>query len=131
MAFRNVEDTNHYKKYKLSTNYLEAPLELRYAVNPEKPNGTFKVALGVKIGTMVNAHTKGKTLQNRAGGTINAYTLKETTKRYFNTTRVSGTLRVGYGNFTVFGTYQVSSLLRDGAGPILHPYSIGLTLSGL
>ena len=28
-------DTNHYKKYKLSTAYLEAPVELRYSSNPE------------------------------------------------------------------------------------------------
>jgi hypothetical protein len=129
--FRDVADTSHFKKFKLSTNYAEAPLELRFSADPESSGGGFKVALGVKIGTMLNAHTKGKNLQTKSGSTLNSYTLKETSKKYFNGTRLSGTARVGYGNFSLFGSYQVTNLLKDGVGPVIHPYSIGLTLSGL
>jgi hypothetical protein len=131
LNFRNVADTNQFKKFKLSTNYVEAPLELRFAANPERSSGSFKVAIGAKIGTMVNAHTKGKNFQNKAGNSINSYTVKETSKRYFNSTRLSGTTRIGYGNFSLFGSYQITNLLKDGVGPVIHPYTIGLTLSGL
>ena len=131
LNFRNVTDTNQFKKFKLSMTYAEAPVEIRYTVNPEKSGGSFKVALGAKIGTMLNAHTKGKNFQSKSGTTINAFTVKETSKRFFNTTRLSGTARVGYGNFSLFANYQITNLIKDGAGPVIHPYTLGLTLSGL
>jgi len=39
LPFTNVRDTNHFKKTKLATNYVEAPLELRYAANPQTGKG--------------------------------------------------------------------------------------------
>lgn len=131
LAFRNVADTNYYKKFKLSTVYLEAPIELRFATDPEHNARSWKFAVGGKIGTMINAHTKGKNLLNKSGNTINAYTMKETSKRFFNSTRLSATARVGIGVFSLFGSYQVNNYLKDGAGPDLHPYSVGLSISGL
>ncbi|RYX99331.1 hypothetical protein EON78_03710 [bacterium] len=56
-----------------------------------------------------------KTLQNSSGTTLNDYVMKESSKRYFNTTRIVGTARVGYGHFTLFGTYQFTNLFKDGA----------------
>ena len=40
-------------------------------------------------------------------------------------------MRVGYGNLSLFGTYQIGSLIKEGLGPQVKPYTIGLTLSGL
>jgi hypothetical protein len=131
LTFKNVADTNYYKKYKLSLAYLEVPLELRFSSNPEHPGKSLKFAIGGKIGTLVNAHTKGKNLLNKAGTALNTYTVKENSKRYFNGTRLSGTARIGYGNFSLFGSYQITTLLKDVAGPPIHPYSVGLTLSGI
>ena len=87
--------------------------------------------MGVKVGTMLNAHTKGKTLVNKNGATPNAYTEKESKKTFFNTTRLAATARVGIGHFSLFGAYSITSFLKDGAGPSLHPYQVGLTISGL
>jgi hypothetical protein len=131
LPFRNVADTNYFKKFKLSTVYLEAPVELRFTANPEYNSKSWKFAIGGKIGTMINAHTKGKNLLNKSGGTLNSYTVKENSKRFFNSTRLSAIARVGIGVFSVFGTYQINTYLKDGAGPELHPYSIGISLSGL
>ena len=131
LAFTNTAKTNHYKKYKLATTYLEAPVELRYALNPENTNKSIKFALGAKIGTLLNAHTKAKNLQNSSGSLLNAYTMKLNSKRYFNSTRLSGTARVGMGIFSLFGSYQINTLLKEAVGPEIHPYTIGLTISGL
>lgn len=131
LPFRNVDSTDHFKKYKLATTFLEAPVELRYTANPENQKKSFKVALGIKVGTMLNAHTKGKTLQNRGNTTINNYTEKEARKTFFNTTRLAGTARVGLGNFSLLGTYTITSFLKDGAGPTIRPYQIGFCISGL
>jgi len=131
LPFRNVDSSNHFKKYKLVTVFAEVPVELRYTFNPQKERKSWKAALGVKVGTMINAHTKGKTLQNSSGTTINSYTMKESKKTFFNGTRVVATARVGMGSFSLVGTYQLSTLLKDGAGADIRPYQIGLCISGL
>ena len=56
-----------YKKYKIATSYLEVPVELRFASNPTSYNKSLKVALGIKVGTMVDAHTKAKISRDREG----------------------------------------------------------------
>jgi hypothetical protein len=95
LPFRDASDTNHFKKYKIATTFLEAPVELRYSSNPDDNRKSFKIAVGAKIGVLVNAHTKGKELQSKGGNTLNDYIVKENTKRFFNNNRVSVTGRVG------------------------------------
>lgn len=126
-----VRDTiTKYKKYKLQTGFLELPIELRYSSNPANMNKSFKLAIGAKIGTLITAKTKAKVDldQARDGG----YTTKTNAKRHFNSTRLVGTMRVGLGNVSLFGTYTINELFKEGFGPAgIHPYTIGLTISGL
>ena len=131
LPFRAVDSLDNYKKFKLTTAFLEVPLELRFTSNPSTPNKTFKAAIGVKVGTMINAHTKGKGLRNRAGTVINAKTDKESTKSYFNTTRIAATARLGYGNFSLFGAYSLTGMFKDGVAPDIKGLQVGLTFSGL
>ncbi|WP_276503955.1 outer membrane beta-barrel protein [Terrimonas pollutisoli] len=131
MQFRDQSDTNHFKKTKLNTTYLEAPVEFRYVANPFNSDKSFKFAIGAKVGTMINAHTRNKDLENKSGNTLNSYTMKETSKRFFNTTRLVGTARVGVGHFTLYGSYQLTTLFKEGVAAEIRPFSIGLTISGL
>lgn len=131
LVFRDASDTNHFKKFKIATTFLELPVELRYSSNPEDNKKSFKMAVGAKVGVLVNAHTKGKELQNKSGGTLNDYTVKENTKRFFNSNRISITGRIGYGNLSVFGSYAVTPLFKEGMAPTIRPLTIGLMLSGL
>ncbi|MFZ4752540.1 MAG: outer membrane beta-barrel protein [Chitinophagaceae bacterium] len=122
-----VPETQDYKKYKISTAYVEAPFELRFFSNKENRNEGFKAALGLKVGALVGAHSKGKR-------TFNSKPIieKVNTKRYLDTWRYAMTLRLGYGNFSVFGSYQLNSLFRAGSGPeSIRPLQIGICLSGL
>jgi hypothetical protein len=131
LPFNNLDSADHFKKYKLVTVFAEVPIELRYTFNPAKESKSWKIALGAKIGTMLNAHTKGKTLQNKSGTAINAYTLKESKRTFFNGTRIVATARVGIGNFSLVANYQLTSLIKDAAGPDVRPYQIGICISGL
>jgi len=131
LQFHDQSDTTHFKKNKLGTAYLEAPLELRFSSNPANPNKSFKVALGIKGGLLMGAHIKQKTQQSSTGATLNDYIEKQYSKRFFNSSRFSGTVRIGYGVFSVFGTYQINALFKEGLGPDVRPWTIGLTLSGL
>lgn len=132
LPFVAVDSTDHFKKYKVATAFLEIPLELRYTAKPETYNKSFKAAIGLKLGTMVNAHTKGKTLLDKNNNTLNPpFTEKINSKKFMNTTRFMATARVGYGVFSLFGTYGLSNVLKDGVGPEMKPFQIGITFSGL
>ncbi len=131
LPFRKTDSTDHFKKYKLATTFAEAPIELRYTFDPVNQKKSWKIAVGVKVGTMLNAHTKGKTLQNKSNTTINAYTEKISKRTFFNSTRLAATARVGIGNFSLFGSYSVTALVKDVSGAAIRPYQIGLCLSGL
>jgi len=131
LNFTDLKDTTHYKKYKLLTTYLEAPIELRYMKDPDHPKKSLKAALGVKVGTMLGAGSKAKNLLNGAGQVISSYVEKEKSKRYFNTTRLAVTGRVGIGAVSLFGNYQLNSFIKNGAGPDVRPFTVGITVSGL
>jgi Outer membrane protein beta-barrel domain len=131
LPFQALDSTNHFKKYKLATSYLEIPLEFRLTSKPANVNKSFKAALGIKVGTLINAHTKGKGLQDKNNNLTDSFTQKENSKRFINGSRFTGTARIGYGIFSLFGTYQLNNVLKDGAGPDMRLYQIGLTISGL
>jgi len=131
VRFNDVSDTSHFKRYKLSVNFLEVPVELRYRFNPNDDRKSVKLALGAKVGTLLNVHTKGKTLQNSAGQTLNDYTLKESSKVFFSKQRLSVMGRVGIGSYSLFASYSVTPVFKEGLGPDVRPLTIGLTLSGL
>lgn len=131
LPFTALDAADHFKKYKLSLSYLEVPLEIRFSSKPSTPNKSVKFAIGGKIGTLINAHTKGKTLEDKNNKVINTYIEKENNKKYFNTTRFSGTARIGYGVFSLFGAYQLNNVLKDAVGAPMKSFQIGITLSGL
>ncbi len=123
---RFVPEQLDYKKFKLTTAYLEAPLELRFFGNRENRNKGFKAAIGLRVGTLIGAHTKGRrTVEG------NKFIDKENTKRYLESYRFAGTLRLGWGNFSLMGTYNLNNLYKKGAGPQVTPFSFGICISGL
>jgi hypothetical protein len=130
IRFTNAADTNHFKKTKLATVYLEAPIEFRYSADPVTGKG-LRTAIGIKAGTMINAHTRNTKFQNKGGTSISDFTLKEASKSFFNKTRISFMGRVGLGHISLYGSYQLTPLFKDGQGPEVRPFSIGITLSGI
>jgi hypothetical protein len=121
---RFIAETKDYKKYKLTTAYLEAPFELRFFSNKENRNKGFKAAVGLRVGTLVGAHMKGKLNGNKIVEKVN-------TKYDLEPWRFAGTVRLGWGNFSVLGTYNLSNLYKENQGPELTPYSIGICITGL
>ncbi|NCI48275.1 outer membrane beta-barrel protein [Sediminibacterium soli] len=133
LPFTNVDSTDHYKKYKVTNIYAEIPVELRYYSNPANTNRSWKLALGVKVGTLLKTYTKGKDLVNKSGTSIYGptYIAKESNKRFFNGTMLALTGRIGYGFVSLDAGYQFNNVLKEGTGPGMHKFSLGLTFSGL
>ncbi len=119
-----LPEQKEYKKYKLSTAYVEAPFELRFYGNRLNRNKGFKAALGLRVGNLIGAHTKGK----EEGSKI---VYKVNTRRHMENWRFAGTLRLGWGNFSLLGTYNLNGMFKEGQGPELTPYSLGICISGL
>ena len=122
LPFTAADSANHFKKYKLSLSYLEIPLEFRFSSNPLNSNKGWKAAIGLKAGTLINAHTKGKELQSKNNTLVNDYMQKENSKKFFNGSRFMGTARVGYGVFSLFAAYQLNNVLKDVVGPPMKIY---------
>lgn len=129
IKFQNVDtaaNVDNYKKSKLSMTYLEAPFELRFFGDKENRNRGFKAAIGMRVGLLIAAHSKNK---NTLSGP--AVVEKVNTKRYMQTWRFAPTARIGWGNFSVYGSYNLSPLFNNGEGPEVYPYSIGISITGL
>ena len=120
------DTVNAAKRYKFNTTYLQAPFELRYFSNSQNRNKGFKAALGVTVGAFIGAHTKAV---SSVGGTN--IKDKENTKRYISPWNFAATARIGMGNFSVFGSYNITNVFKDASGPAVTPFSLGLCVTGL
>jgi hypothetical protein len=133
LPFTNLDSTDHFEKYKVVNIYGEIPVELRYYSDPEHPDKSWKGAFGLKVGTLLKTHTKGKNYVTKNGGSIygTGFIEKEGSKRFFNTTMLAVTGRVGYGFVSIDAGYQFNGVLKEGTGASMNRFSIGLTISGL
>jgi len=131
LPFNALDSTNHFKRYKLATGYAEIPVELRYYSDPAHPNKSWKAAVGARVGVLLNAHTKGAILEDKNGSTLSSYVEKESSKHFISGTRLMGTARIGYGIISVFGAFQLNTVLKPNAGPNMNLYQVGITISGL
>lgn len=130
ISFNDIDtsEAKYFKRSKLTTTYLEAPFELRYFSDKLNRNRGFKMAIGMHVGLLAGAHTKAK---HSGPGIKNLIIEKVNTTRYVEKWRFVPVVRIGLGNFSVYGTYSLSSLFKDGAGPVVFPYSVGISISGL
>ena len=134
LPFQHLDSAaNHFAKQKVTTFYLQAPVELRYFSDPAHPGKSWKTAVGLKLGTLLKAYSKAKNYETAGGSSVygKTYIEKNEDKRFFDATDVTLTGRVGYGIFSLDMGYQVTGVLRDGFGPVMNKFSFGLTISGL
>ncbi len=74
----------------------------------------------------MGAHTKG--VKSVEGTNVKD---KVDTKRYLNSWNFVATARIGYGNLSLFGSYNLTQVYKDNAGPAITPMAIGICLTGL
>ncbi len=133
LPFSDVSNSDHFNKFKLTTIYAEIPAEIRIYENPENKNSGWKGAIGVKAGILLKAYTKGKNLLNASGASVygSNYIQKVSDTRFINGTKVAVSGRIGYGFISLHGDFNVLGVLKNGMGPTINAYSIGLSIGGL
>ncbi|MGI6292423.1 MAG: outer membrane beta-barrel protein [Bacteroidales bacterium] len=119
-----VIDTNRikYDKNALSFTNLNIPLEFRYF-----HKSGFKIALGVRVGLMVDVHTKyyGRNIDGKDKSE------KLIDKKIPNATKVPVeiTFRTGWKYFGFNASYMVTKLFEAGKGPQMYPLNLGISIS--
>ena len=87
-------------------------------------NHSFHIGVGAEFGYNI--------FQNRLKQeySINGDEQKRKTKDDFNINpfRYSLTARVGYGKYTVFANYGMTSLFKANQGPKVYPFSAGISI---
>lgn len=119
----HVPDTvMDYSKNKLRASYINVPVMLEFNTSSDNER-SFHIAAGVIGGWKMGSITKQKwesgddknQLRRKADYNLAPFTL-------------DATARIGYGNFTVFATYGLTSLFEKNKGPEVYPVTIGLQI---
>jgi len=106
-------------KSKLSTSYLTVPLMLEFQIPVNGHDKMFYFSGGMIGGLKMGSHTKvkidGDKSKSRGDFNINPF-------------RYGATARFGYKGINLFGTYYFSTFFKDGRGPEMYPFTIGIGL---
>lgn len=115
----NPIDSMQYNMNKLSTNYIEIPLELRFRTSHIHNGNRFKIAIGAKAGYLLQDHLK-----------FVSDIIKE---KFYNTPNINpfrfcATGRIGYGKFSLTGFYGLNTLFKSGSSGVI-PFGVGITFT--
>lgn len=115
-----INEGIEYKKNKLFTSFISAPLMLNYESNPRHPKKSFHLSIGAFGGLRLGGHTKQKTEEMG----------KVKIKDDFNLSNVryGFTSQFGYGPVYFYLNYAANSFFKEGAGPELQPLNFGITV---
>lgn len=100
------------KKSMVIMNYLDIPMDLKYTLNPDDPNRSFNISIGGRFGVLTESHLK---LKYREDGETKK--LKDKQNYNLNPIRYGISLKVGVGNFKLFGYYDLSTKFEKNLGP--------------
>ena len=111
---------------KLAVTYLNVPLLLQFDTKSfgEKQR-TMHISCGIVGGLRLWSHTKQVY-------EINGTKYKTKTKDDFNLNPFpcSAMVRIGYGNIDLYASYSLNGMFKNGQGPQLYPFTVGITLLG-
>ncbi len=135
--FHPIADSHDYDKNKISLNYIDIPVQIRYR-SRELPS-TFRFYAGMRAGLLINAHTKytGKEyFHAHPNGSSNddkevterAVKIKEHKLDNINRYSIGLTATIGYGMFNIFAYYPLTDVFKDNNAADMRPVSLGISL---
>ncbi len=123
--FTEIPDSLNCTKYKLNTNYITVPIEIRFRTNPNNNNKSYKIYAGFRAGMLINSHTKyvGKNPLTNEKIKEKQFYIKHIEKFDYGVT-----IRIGLGKFMLNGYYSLSTLFTPDKCCTVTPYEIGATI---
>lgn len=119
-----IDTLTFYNKSLFKTSWINAPLLIAFNSN-KKEEKSFHIAAGVVFG--YNYTQKTKTRYTLTG---NEFKNKTRGDYALDPFKYAAMVRLGYGKFNVFASYQLNQMFKKGAGPELFPVTAGITLVG-
>ena len=116
------DSTISLNKNKFRTTWVNVPLLLEFNTSLKKEK-SFSIAAGFVGGFNLESMYKQKYKQD-------GEKFKTSVKNDFNVEpfRLEGMVRLGYGNFNMFATLQLTELFEKNTGPEIYPFSVGVSL---
>ncbi len=128
--FSKIDESLDYRNNKISLNYIDIPLEFRYRTRRTRdlPH-TFRIAVGAKVGYLVQAHTKysGDIYVDNGNNDTRSIKMKEHKLNNIEDWRYGIIARIGYGHFNITTYYPLTGVFKDNTGKDMQPFSIGLS----
>lgn len=120
--YSNWVDPDHtpYEKNKVSTSFIDIPVELRYRTKLDDAGYRWKFSVGAKVGFLIDTHDK---LVDREGIKYKTYYFPD-----MNRVRFGLIARAGYGkvNFSTF--FSLTEFFIPGRGPEMKQIGIAISL---
>jgi len=110
---------NNYRKSKLTASYLTLPLMLEFQFPVNDHSNSLFISGGVIGALNLGSHTKIKNdhSKDKDHGSFN-----------LNPFKYSAVARIGLKDFSFYASYSFSTLFKDGKGPEMYPFTIGINL---
>ncbi|MGE5317153.1 MAG: GIN domain-containing protein [Chloroflexota bacterium] len=121
-GFIDTDEEINYSKSKLVNTYLTLPLMFEFQTNNKSKGNSLHFGVGVLSGLRIGTHTK---VMYNDGDKQND---KERGAAVFNPFKLDAMARIGWGKLNIYGKYALLSLVKDGRGPELYPFSVGISL---
>jgi hypothetical protein len=112
-----------YRNNKLSLNYLNIPLEVRYRTRDLPRN--IRLHAGIKAGVLVNAHTKY--VGHDAGDTSRTTRIKEGRLDNIETFLIGFQARAGYGRFNLHAFAPITTVFKGNESADASFLSLGIS----
>ena len=119
-VFGVVDPTRSINKNRFKTTAVHVPLMLETNLGKDADH-SFHLAVGGTVTYMLNTRTKQKDKQNGEN-----YKKKDKSDFNVNDFQFAATARVGYGDFTVYATYNLTPLFENNKGPEVYPFTVGV-----
>lgn len=125
--FSPIDETEgEIKKNKLSLNYLNVPLEIRF--RSRNAPQTIRLTAGLRAGVLVDAHTKHR-FEYEDDDYPGEVEFKEKQLENIETFRLGITARIGYGRININGYMPLTNIFEGNSVEDMNFFSVGLTLS--
>jgi hypothetical protein len=131
------------KVNKLFVSWLTVPVLFEYQTNSKMKMNSFHVSVGVIGGVRLCSYTKQEFyarntdyyLEDDYGKTIGTFNsgehpFKEKGQFHLNTFKAEATARIGWSILNLWTTYSLTTMYQKDQGPVLHPWTVGITLLG-
>ena len=119
------------------------PILFEYQTNPRTRLNSFHVSLGVIGGVRLCTYTKQQYysrntnyfLKDDDGSTFALFNSGEKAsldkgQYHLNTFKAEATARIGWSFLNLFATYSLTPMYQKNQGPVLYPWTVGITLIG-